>query len=178
MCFFKIFTLGILPTVKQMVPPIEELYSLTINSLDGQPIALIDFKGKKILFVNVASKCGFTPQYRKLESLHQQYRDKLAVIAIPCNQFGQQEPGTASEIQQFCESNYGVTFLITEKLDVKGANQHPLYRWLTNKSKNGSTDSEVKWNFQKYLINEHGELEAIFAPTTKPLSKTIVNYLS
>lgn len=178
MSFFKIFTLGLVPTVKKIVSPLEELYSVTINSLDGQPITLLDFKGKKILFVNVASKCGLTPQYKELEALHQQYKDKLVIIGVPCNQFGEQEPGSATEIQAFCERNYRVSFLITEKVDVKGENQHPLYQWLTQKEKNGSTYSEVKWNFQKYLINERGQLESIFAPTKKPLNKTIINHLS
>jgi len=120
------------------------LYNIKINSLQGKPIQFSDFKNKYILFVNVASKCGFTPQYEDLEKLHQEHKDNLVVIGVPCNQFGKQEPGNASEIQEFCEINYAVSFLMTEKIDVKGENQHPLYGWLTSKSLNGNKSSSVK----------------------------------
>ena len=108
------------------------LYSIEINSLDGNTIDLNDYKGKYILFVNVASECGFTGQYADLQKLYDTYQDKLMVIGVPCNQFGSQEPGSADQIQSFCSKNYGVTFLMTEKIDVKGDNQHPLYKWLTS----------------------------------------------
>ena len=114
------------------------LYDIQINSLQGKPINFGDFKGKHILFVNVASKCGFTPQYKDLEKLYQEYQDDLMVIGVPCNQFGNQEPGSSDEIQEFCQVNYGVSFLITEKVDVKGSNQHPLYAWLTKKENTAS----------------------------------------
>ncbi len=153
------------------------LYDIKINNLQAKPINLGDFHGKHILFVNVASKCGFTPQYKELEELHQEYKDKLVVIGVPCNQFGKQEPGTSDEIQEFCEVNYGVSFLITEKIDVKGVNQHPLYSWLTKKENNGRKSSSVKWNFQKYLVSPKGNLIDYYFSITKPKSSKILKYL-
>ncbi len=153
------------------------LYNIKINSLQGKEIDLTSYKGKKILFVNVASKCGFTPQYDGLQKLHDEYKDKLVIIGVPCNQFGSQEPGKSNEIQEFCSINYGVTFLITEKVDIKGDKQHPLYKFLTQKSKNGKKNSSVKWNFQKYLINEEGYLIDYWFSLTKPQSKKITKHL-
>lgn len=153
------------------------LYNIAINSIQGTPILLSNFKGKKLLVVNVASKCGFTNQYADLQSLHESYGDSLQIIGVPCNQFGKQEPGTASEIEQFCRVNYGVSFLITEKIKVKGDQQHSLYSWLTKKSENGSKNSSVKWNFQKYLIDEEGKLIDYFYATTNPTSSKITNHL-
>lgn len=153
-------------------------YNLEINSLTGQPIDLTDFKGKHILIVNVASKCGFTPQYKDLQALHEQYKGQLVIIGVPCNQFGGQEPGEADEINAFCELNYGVTFLLTEKVDVKGKNQHALYQWLTQKEENGVKGSSVKWNFQKYLIDQNGQLIDYFYSLTKPSSSKITNHLN
>lgn len=153
------------------------VYNIEIKSISGEKINLVDFKGKKILFVNVASECGFTPQYEGLQELYEQYKDKLMVIGVPSNQFGGQEPGTAEQIQSFCKLNYGVTFLITEKVDVKGDNQHPLYAWLTKKENNGLKNSSVKWNFQKYLVDEKGELIDYYFSLTKPMSKKITKHL-
>ena len=153
------------------------IYEIAINSISGTPIDLSDFKGKKMLIVNVASECGFTNQYKGLQELHEMYKDKLVVIGVPCNQFGGQEPGDASQIQSFCERNYGVEFLITEKIEVKGDDQHPLYAWLTKKELNGRKSSTVKWNFQKYLIDEEGNLIDYFYSVTKPLSKKITGKL-
>mgnify|MGYP003984279445 CR=1 FL=1 len=153
------------------------IYDIKIDSLQGKPINFNDFKNKHILFVNVASKCGFTPQYKDLEELHKSYNDKLVVIGVPCNQFGKQEPGNSEEIQEFCQVNYGVSFLITEKIDVKGENQHPLYTWLTTKSFNGKKNSSVKWNFQKYLVSPNGELIDYYFSITKPLSSKITKHL-
>lgn len=155
----------------------KSLFDVTINSLQGHPIDLSEFKGRKILFVNVASKCGFTPQYRELQQLHDTYNDRLVVIGVPCNQFGRQEPGSSNEIEEFCEVNYGVSFLITEKIDVKGPNQHPLYEWLTTKALNGKQNSSVKWNFQKYLVDENGEFLDYFYSITKPMNTRITSYL-
>lgn len=152
------------------------IYDISINSITGEPIDLKAFKGKKILFVNTASECGFTGQYEDLEKLHKKYQDKLVVIGVPCNQFGGQEPGTLTEIKTFCEVNYGVTFLLTEKVDVKGDNQHPLYAWLTKKENNGVKNSGVKWNFQKYLIDENGNYMDFYYSITKPLSSKITKY--
>ncbi|WP_051155429.1 glutathione peroxidase [Winogradskyella psychrotolerans] len=160
-----------------MTTAIQPLYDIKINSLQGNPIDLQQFQGKKILFVNVASKCGFTSQYRDLQNLQDTYKDTLIIIGVPCNQFGKQEPGDASEIQEFCEINYGITFLITEKIEVKGENQHPLYAWLTQKSNNGKQNSTVKWNFQKYLIDENGEFLNYYYSITSPTSSRLLKYL-
>jgi glutathione peroxidase len=155
----------------------KSIYDISINGLMGEKIDLSEFKGKKILFVNVASKCGFTPQYTDLQKLHKTYGEKLVLIGVPCNQFGKQEPGEAEEIQSFCEKNYGVDFLMTEKIDVKGDNQHPLYKWLTVKENNGVKSSSVKWNFQKYLVDEEGQYLDFYYSSTKPLSSKILKYL-
>ncbi|PQV50322.1 glutathione peroxidase [Jejuia pallidilutea] len=156
---------------------IDNIYGISINALNGKPIDLSSFKGKYILFVNVASKCGFTPQYKDLQKLYETYGETLQVIGVPCNQFGAQEPGDANTIETFCEVNYGVSFLITEKIDVKGKNQHPLYTWLTQKINNGVKDSTVKWNFQKYLVDAKGDLIDYYYSTTSPLSSKIVKHL-
>ncbi len=153
----------------------KSLYSIQINSLDGNEINLAEFKGKKILFVNTASQCGFTYQYEDLEKLSKKYSGSLVIIGSPCNQFGGQEPGSAEQIGSFCQKNYGVTFLLTEKLNVKGDSIHPLYAWLTQKNLNGSSDFTVKWNFNKFLINENGNLTHYFGSSTKPLDTEVTN---
>ena len=155
----------------------KSIHDIEINDISGDPIDLTTFKGKYILFVNVASECGFTPQYAGLEELHEQFKNDLIVIALPCNQFGGQEPGSEKEIQQFCTKNFGVSFLLTEKIKVKGEQQHPLYAWLTNKELNGSSNSIVKWNFQKYIVDKDGEFVNYFYSTTKPLSRKITSIL-
>ncbi|TDQ21861.1 glutathione peroxidase [Tenacibaculum caenipelagi] len=161
----------------QTITPKESLYEISINGIDGENLDLHQFKGKKILFVNVASKCGFTKQYEGLQELYSKHKDKLVVIGLPCNQFGEQEPGTLKEIQSFCSLNYGVDFPMTEKIEVKGEGQHPLYQWLTQKEKNGKMNSTVKWNFQKYLVDEEGRLIDVFYSITKPTSKKITKLL-
>jgi len=158
--------------------PTASIYDIEINSLEANSINLSDFKGKMILIVNVASECGFTKQYVDLQKLYDEYRDNLMIIGVPCNQFGGQEPGTAIEIQTFCQKNYGVNFLMTEKIDVKGTNQHPLYKWLTSKELNGKSNSSVKWNFQKYLINEEGFLVDYYFSMTSPDSDKITKHLN
>ena len=155
----------------------ESIYDIEINAISGNPIDLKQFRGKHILFVNVASECGFTPQYAGLEELHQQFKENLVVIGLPCNQFGGQEPDTEKEIQQFCTKNFGVSFLLTEKIEVKGEGKHQLYNWLTDKKKNGKSSSSVKWNFQKYVVDEKGEFVNYFYSTTKPMSLKITSLL-
>jgi len=155
----------------------QSIYDIAINSLHGQPVDLHEFEGKKILFVNVASECGFTNQYKDLQALSDQYQNELVVIGSPCNQFGKQEPGDAAQIQNFCELNFGVQFLLTEKIDVKGSKQHPLYKWLTTKSLNNKKSSSVKWNFQKYLVDEKGRLIDYYFSITNPLSSKITKHL-
>ena len=180
MRFFKLFMIMTLfsTTIQaQTLEPKPTIYETSINDINGNPINLTDYKGKKILFVNVASECGFTGQYKGLQELYAANKDKLMIIGVPCNQFGGQEPGSASEIQSFCELNYGVTFLITEKIDVKGDDQHPLYQWLTKKELNGKSNSNVKWNFQKYIIDEEGRFVDFFYSLTKPLSTKITELL-
>jgi len=156
---------------------VESIYDIKINTINGKPIHLSDFKGKYILFVNVASKCGFTPQYKDLQELQNQYKDQLQIIGLPCNQFGGQEPGDAQTISSFCERNYGVSFLISEKIDVKGKNQHPIYSWLTQEINNGKKTSTVKWNFQKYLVDTKGAFIDYYISTTNPSSSKITKHL-
>lgn len=161
----------------QTVTPKESLYDIKIEGIDGKDLDLNQYKGKKVLFVNVASKCGFTNQYEGLQELYTKHGDKLVVIGLPCNQFGSQEPGAESEIKSFCTLNFGVEFPMTEKINVKGDSQHPLYSWLTDKEKNGKMNSSVKWNFQKYLVDEEGRLVDVFYSTTKPMSSKIIKLL-
>ena len=156
---------------------LKSIYEIKINDIWGDAIELNDFKGKYILFVNVASECGFTGQYKDLQKLHEQYGSKLVVIGVPCNQFGGQEPGESHEITAFCTEKYSVTFLMTEKIEVKGSNQHPLYKWLTDKNSNGIKNSTVRWNFQKYLVDPSGNLIDYWYSITQPLSQKIIKHI-
>ena len=145
------------------------IYEFTAQSLDGQPAPLKDFRGKVLLIVNTASKCGFTPQYTGLEALCQKYRDRgLVVLGFPCNQFGAQEPGDAAEIANFCSLTYDVTFPMMAKVDVNGPKAHPLYAWLKRQKKGLLGTEAIKWNFTKFLIDRSGEVIARFAPTVEP----------
>lgn len=155
----------------------KSIYDFKVPSLEGGTIDFSTFKGKKILVVNTASKCGYTPQYEGLEKLYEQYKDKLVIVGFPANNFGEQEPGSNEEIQGFCKKNYGVTFPMAAKVDVVGENTHPLFKWLTVKEQNGVLNAEVKWNFTKFLIDENGKLLASFASKVKPESEEISNYL-
>jgi len=172
-----ILTLITIITMNSISAQNSSIYDIQINSLMGEKIDLKKYKGKHILIVNVASKCGFTSQYKELQELNIKYKNKLVVIGVPCNQFGSQEPGNASEIKSFCQKNYGVEFLITEKVEVKGDNQHPLYKWLTSKELNKINSSSVKWNFQKYLIDTDGKYIDVFYSVTKPNSSKITAFL-
>jgi glutathione peroxidase len=146
------------------------IYDFKIMSIDGKPVELSLYKGKKMLIVNTASECGYTPQYKELQKLHEQYGDKVVVLGFPSNDFGSQEPGSHEQIQAFCEKNYGVTFPLFEKSIVKGENKTPLYAWLSDKNKNGWNNEEPKWNFCKYLIDQNGELVKFFPSGVTPLS--------
>jgi glutathione peroxidase len=145
------------------------VYDFSANSLDGKPVSLREYSGKVLLIVNTASRCGFTPQYQGLEALYQQYRDRgLTVLGFPCNQFGEQEPGSAEEIGSFCQKNYGVSFPMFEKIEVNGEGAHPLYRWLKSNAKGLLGSEGIKWNFTKFLVDRNGKVIDRFAPATKP----------
>jgi glutathione peroxidase len=154
------------------------LYDFKVKTLDGGTFDFSTLKGKKVMIVNVASQCGNTPQYKDLESLYEKNKDYFVIIGFPANNFGSQEPGTASEIRKFCTENYGVTFPLMEKISVKGDDMAPIYKWLTSKKENGVMDSEVKWNFQKYLIDENGKLVEVLDPKEKPTSDKVLSWLS
>lgn len=171
-----LFLIGIMPLRPQNSKKMN-LYNIKINSLEGSPIDFRDFKGQYLLFVNVASECGFTGQYEGLQRLYDNYKGKLMVVGVPCNQFGQQEPGSYQQIKSFCKENYGVSFLMTEKIEVKGKRQHPLYQWLTDKNLNGVKTTSVKWNFQKYMIGKEGEFIDYFYSMTRPTSSKITKLI-
>ena len=156
----------------------QTIYQFTVEDINGKPFALADLKGKKVMIVNTASKCGLTPQYKELETLYQQYKNRdFIIIGFPANNFLGQEPGSNEQIASFCSINYGVTFPMMSKISVKGKNMHPLYQFLTQKSKNGVEDSKVKWNFQKYLIGRDGKLEKVIDPKTLPSSDEVKQWI-
>src|SRR5260221_3428254 len=151
------------------------VYDFKVPGLDGKSIDLAKYKGKKLLIVNTASKCGFTPQYADLEKLYEQYKDKLVIVGFPANNFGQQEPGTSKEISEFCTKNYGVTFPMAEKVDVIGENTAPLFKYLTEEAKKlGVADPVIKWNFTKFLVDENGKLVAGVFTTGKTKDEEII----
>lgn len=154
------------------------LYDFKATTLDGAPFDLSSLKGKKVLVVNTASKCGNTPQYATLQKLYDTYKDRnFVIIGFPANNFGQQEPGTNAEIKEFCTKNYGVTFPMMSKISVKGDDIDPLYKWLTSKSLNGVVDAVVTWNFQKFMIDEQGKLAGFVSPKEKPDSEKIISWI-
>lgn len=154
-------------------------YELKSKTIEGEDFNFSDLKGKKVLIVNTASECGYTPQYKDLEQLYQLYKNKnFVIIGFPANNFGHQEPGTNVEIKEFCTKNYGVSFPMMEKISAKGDDMDAVYKWLTDKKLNGKMDSSVKWNFQKYLIDENGNLVDIAYSTEKPMSDKIVNWIT
>ncbi|HPR72610.1 MAG TPA: glutathione peroxidase [Bacteroidales bacterium] len=156
----------------------KNFYDFKIKSLEGENFDLSSLKGKKVMVVNTASKCGYTPQYKDLEELYQKYKNELVIIGFPANNFLNQEPGSAFEIRQFCTENYNITFPLMEKISVRGKDIHPLYQWLTSKEMNGVMDSDVKWNFQKYLIDENGNLVDVLYSKEKPGSEKVITWLS
>ncbi|MBU2650594.1 MAG: glutathione peroxidase [Bacteroidetes bacterium] len=165
--------------MKALAQENKNFHDFTVETIDGKQIALSEFKGKKILVVNTASKCGFTPQYAELQKLYEEYGgDKFTIIGFPANNFLKQEPGSNEEIKTFCEINYGVTFPMMAKISVKGKDINPLYSWLTNKELNGVMDAEVKWNFQKFMIDENGNLLDVIPPRESPYTDKIVTWLS
>ncbi len=159
-----------------VTPPID-FYSLSFKTITGDSFKFDKLKGKKVLIVNTASKCGYTPQFKDLEELSSQYKDNLVVIGFPSNDFGAQDPGSNQDIKEFCESNYGVTFMMMEKSSVKGAEKNRVYQWLSDKSKNGWNSTEPSWNFGKYLIDEKGRLIGFFPSKVKPMDNEIISKL-
>ena len=163
-------------TSQTMTKP--SIHQFKVTDLSGNTFDFASLKGKKVIVVNTASKCGLTPQYKDLETLYATYKDKgLVIVGFPANNFFSQEPGTNEEIAQFCQLNYGVTFPMMAKVSVKGKDMCEVYQFLTKQAKNGFEDSDVEWNFQKYLLNEKGELEKVISPRTKPLDDEIVNWV-
>ncbi|MBN8698393.1 MAG: glutathione peroxidase [Chitinophagales bacterium] len=153
------------------------IYDFKVAGLDGDTIDFAQFKGKKILIVNTASKCGFTPQYEDLEKLYETYKDKLVIVGFPANNFFSQEPGSNETISEFCKKNYGVSFPMAAKISVKGKNIAPIYKWLCNKEENGVMDAKISWNFNKFLLDENGKIIAHFKSAVKPMSEEIVSRL-
>ena len=156
----------------------QSLYDYTVIDIDGEEFSFASLKGKKVMVVNVASKCGYTPQYEQMEAIYKKYNEQgFVIIGFPANNFMKQEPGTNQEIKEFCTLNYGVTFPMMEKISVKGKNMAPVYQWLTDEDLNGESSSKVKWNFQKYLISADGKLEHVFNPQIKPDDPKIIAWI-
>ena len=156
----------------------QNIYQFKVTDISGNEFDMASLKGKKVMIVNTASKCGLTPQYKELEALYKQYKDQnFVIVGFPANNFGAQEPGTDKEIASFCQLNYGVSFPMMSKVSVKGTDMCALYQFLTQKAKNGLQDSEVEWNFQKYLINAQGELEKVIQPQVLPSDSSVVEWI-
>ncbi len=171
-----LFTLILIAVMSTYAQP--SVHSFKIKTLSGEIFDMASLKGKKVLIVNTASKCGLTPQYKQLQQLYDTYQDRnFVIIGFPANNFLNQEPGTNEEIAEFCSTNYGVTFPMMSKISVKGDDMDPIYQWLTKKSLNGVADSEVSWNFQKYLIDEQGRLVKSFSPRISPMADEIVEWI-
>ena len=156
---------------------VNSIHEFKVEGIEGEEIDFARFKGKKIIVVNVASECGFTPQYQQLQELYEEFKDKMAIVGFPCNDFGGQEPGTGEEIWKFCSVRYGVRFPLASKISILD-DPAPVYRWLTRKDLNGVMDSEVRWNFQKYLLDESGQLVNFFPSTVSPLDEPILNWIT
>lgn len=166
-----------MPSIDIETPKVS-IFSIKMKTLAGEETTLEHYKGKKIIILNTASECGYTPQYAKWEKFYEENKETAIVLGFPCNQFGGQEPGTSSDIKTFCTKNYGVTFPMFEKIDVKGSNKSPLYNWLTDEKLNGWNTAEPSWNFCKYLINEKGELTEFFASKIEPTNEEFLKALN
>ncbi len=153
------------------------IHNISIEGINGKELRLDQYRGKKLLIVNVASRCDYTPQYGQLEELYEHYADTLQIIGCPCNDFGQQEPDGEKKILTFCQTMFQVTFPLSKKINIRSEPVHPLYQWLTDKEQNGVSDKEVEWNFQKYAISPEGELQHVFSPETSPLDDQIINWI-
>lgn len=158
-------------------PSNPSIHGFKVKSIEGKTIDFSSFKGKKILVVNTASKCGYTPQYEALQKVYEQYKDKLVIVGFPANNFGGQEPGSDAEVQEFCKARFGVTFPLASKVSVKGEDMAPIYKWLTSKAENGVMDADIKWNFGKFLLDENGKLIQYFPSKVTPDSEEILKYL-
>ena len=173
-----LFGFGKNKKVKNLMEFSKLIYDYEVTTLEGKSLKMSSYKGQKLLIVNVASKCGYTPQYKDLQELHVKYGDKITILAFPSNDFLKQEPGTNEDIAKFCSMNYGVTFQLFDKKPVKkGANQQPLYTWLSTKELNGAIDSDPGWNFCKYLIDEEGKPVAFYKSKVNPLDERILNWI-
>ena len=150
------------------------IYQFKVERIDGSEINFEDFKGKKIIIVNVASECGYTPQYQQLEELYKEFKNKIIIIGFPSNDFGGQEPGTNAEIETFCTLHYDISFPMAAKVSIK---EHPVYQWLTKKTLNGKLDSQVAWNFQKYLIDQNGQLVTLYPSSVNPIDEKIIDWI-
>lgn len=175
----KLFLIAILTSMTTiLINDSKSVHQFKVKDIEGKEFDMASLKGKKVMIVNTASKCGLTPQYEQLEKVYQKYKDQnFVIIGFPANNFMSQEPGTNEEIAAFCQKNYGVSFPMMEKISVKGKDQHPLYTFLTSKKYNGLEDNSVSWNFQKYLINEAGQLEKVISPRTLPDDKEIIDWI-
>lgn len=185
---FAFIALGCNSSSPRQTPTEEELklenmlmeksfYDFKMKDIDGNEVDFDQYRGKKVLVVNVASNCGYTPQYAELQELNEKHGDEVAILGFPANNFGGQEPGTKEDIKQFCTENYGVTFRMFDKISVKGADKHPLYRWLSDKDMNGWNDKEPSWNFCKYFIDEKGELKRFFPSSVSPMDDEIIDLI-
>ncbi|MFC5623764.1 glutathione peroxidase [Algoriphagus winogradskyi] len=161
---------------KEVMAP--SFYEFSMKDLNGEMVDFSSFKGKKVMVVNVASKCGYTPQYEELQKLYAEHSDKIVILGFPANNFGGQEPGSNEEIKSFCSENYGVTFPMFEKVSVKGYDKHPIYRWLSDAKQNGWNNEEPSWNFCKYILNEEGELINYFPSKVSPLDQEIIDLIN
>ena len=161
----------------KMIANENNFYKLSANDIDGNKIDFSQFKGKKLLIVNVASKCGYTSQYKDLQELHKKYNDKVTILAFPSNNFGFQEPGSNDQIEEFCETNYGIEFQLFEKSDVRGKNLNSVYKWLSSIDDNGWNDKAPRWNFFKYLVDETGSLKAVYSSNVNPMDNEIIDFV-